>query len=449
MIVFRRRLIFWLIKAYIKKAGKTIFLSFFLGLITFFLLVFASRYFAKYIPITKKVSIGISGAYTLDNLPPYIVKQISRGLTYVADDGSIKPDLASSWEVLKGGKVYIFHLRPNQYFSDRRKVTSDTINYDFSDVSIERPDKYTIVYKLKDAYAPFLITVSKPVLRGKFEGVGEYQIEDVKLNGNFIQSLTLSAVKNKFDTIHYLFYPSDEAVKMALLLGEVSNVKGLSSTILRQMTLSTFPNITITKQVNYSRLVTIFYNTSDSTLSDKKIRLGLSYALPNTFEEGQRNYLSYAPISIYFNKDLDGHKKDLDHAKLLLTSDDNQKPPSVKLTVLRKYLSLGNLIADSWKKAGVHTNIEEVDSVPSHFQIFLGDFNLPRDPDQYSLWHSNQLNNITRYKNLRIDKLLEDGRKTVNTQQRRSIYLDFQKYLQEDEPASFLYFPYEYEVVRK
>ena len=70
------------------------------------------------------------------------------------------------------------------------------------------------------------------------------------------------------------------------------------------------------------------------------------------------------------------------------------------------------------------------------------------DPDQYTLWHSGQMNNITNYKNLRIDKLLEDGRQTVDIQSRIKIYADFQKYLLDDAPATFLYFPDIYTVTR-
>ena len=83
-------------------------------------------------------------------------------------------------------------------------------------------------------------------------------------------------------------------------------------------------------------------------------------------------------------------------------------------------------------------------TIPDSFQIYLGDFNVPRDPDQYSLWHSNQVNNITRFKNLRIDKLLEDGRRNVDLTDRLQIYTDFQKYLIDESPAAFLYFPITY-----
>ena len=80
--------------------------------------------------------------------------------------------------------------------------------------------------------------------------------------------------------------------------------------------------------------------------------------------------------------------------------------------------------------------------------MFLGDFPVLNDPDQYTLWHSRQPTNITNYKNLRIDKLLEDGRQTSNQNDRKIIYNDFQKYLIDDMPAIFLYFPYTFSLTR-
>jgi len=101
------------------------------------------------------------------------------------------------------------------------------------------------------------------------------------------------------------------------------------------------------------------------------------------------------------------------------------------------------------EKIDIEVDIKTTDSLPDRFQVFLGEFKVSKDPDQYTLWHSNQDNNITGYKNLRIDKLLEDGRKTVNFDERQKIYYDFQKYLLDDSPATFLYLPYTYTLTRK
>jgi peptide/nickel transport system substrate-binding protein len=453
MIVFRRRLIFWLIKAYVKKSKKTLMFSFLFGLIIFFFLAFGSRYVNKIFPLAKKSTIGVVGVYRQDNLPPLVVGHLSRGLTSVAEDGSIKPDLASSWEVADKGKTYIFHLKKNNFFRDGKEVTSDSVLYNFSDVKIEKPDKYTLVFKIKDAYSPFLVTVSRPIFKKGFVGVGSYQIENVKLNGEFVQSLTIASAKDKFDRKNFLFYPTEEALKTAFLLGEISQASGIGGNNLKDIPFDKFPNIRVQKSSNYSRLVTLFFDTTDSSLSDEKLRLALDYALPDTFVGGDRAYLPYSPKSIYYNTDIQEKEQDFEHAKLLLsssnTASDSAQIPSFTIKTLRKYKPTAESIAAAWKHIGVKTSIEEVDGIPNKFQIFLGDFNLAKDPDQYTLWHSEQPNNITKYKNLRIDLLLEEGRKKVNIDERKQIYADFQKYLADDVPAIFLYFPIEYSAVRK
>src|ERR1700734_530090 len=100
MAVIRKRLIFWLIKAYIKKWGKTILFSFLAGLIIFFALLLISKYYSRIIPLSHTQTIGLVGAYTEDQLPTEITDELSTGLTTVAADGTIKPGLASSWDVL-------------------------------------------------------------------------------------------------------------------------------------------------------------------------------------------------------------------------------------------------------------------------------------------------------------------------------------------------------------
>lgn len=455
-MVVRKRLIFWLVREYIRKSGKVILFSFLAGLIFFFIFLFISKFFSHLIPVYKKTIIGVSGAYTRDNFPPFVVEKISRGLTAVGSSGEVKPSVASSWKILDNGKTYVFHLKNDQYFSDGRKITSDLINYNFSDVKVERPDESTIIFKLKDSYSPFLITVSRPLFQHGWVGTGDYKIDDIKLNGDFIQSLTLSRVKDRFDITAYEFYPSVEALKYAYVLGEVNQAVGLDNPEFDNIPFGEFRNSVVTKKINRTKLVTLFYNNNDSVLSDKKARLALSYALPNDYSEGEKVFLPYSPDSIYYNKDLEEKKQNYAHAKLLLSaantaSESAQAAQKINLTIktLPKYKALAEKIAKSFSNIEVDITIEEVSAIPTNFQMYLGDFILSKDPDQYPLWHSGHPRNITKYKNLRIDKLLEDGRKTDDLSSRRKIYSEFQKFIIEDVPASFLYFPMEYEVTRK
>ncbi len=445
-----KRLIFWLIQAYIRKWGKIILLSFVFGLVVFFLLINSFPFFLRLIPSNRPV-IGVTGIYTRDTFPSFITERLSQGLTTLNEDGTVSPGVATKWNILNDGKTYEFHLDKKAKYADGTPLTSENISYNFKDVKIETPSKYVIRFTLKEQYAPFLVTASRPITKNQTIGVSGYKIEGVKSNGEFLQSLRLFPTSNRLAYETYQFYPSQQALKTAFLLGEVNKVIGLTETEIDNHSLLTFPHVETAKETNYTQLVTLFYSQQDSLMSDKRLRNALSYSLPNEFPQGKRAYLPYPHTSLFFNTELPDKTQDMPHAKALLsliTENGKQKPPALTVKYLSKYKSTAELIEKEWKKLGVHITLEEVDKVPQVYQIYLGDFSLPKDPDQYALWHSAQVSNITRYDSPRIDKLLEDGRKESETGKRQQLYFDFQKYLQDDSPASFLYFPYTYTLTR-
>lgn len=452
MIVLRKRLLFWLIKAYIKRWGRNILIYFGIGLFIFFLLNKVFTYSLARLPFMEKETIGLMGTHTIDSLPSEILSKISKGLTKTAADGTVRPDIAEKWMIAPNGKGYAFYLRKNIHFSDGTNLTSDSINYNFADVSVIRPDKYTIVFTLKDNYSPFLTTVTRPVFKNTFVGVGDYKVKKIKLNGNFVESIELYSEKNHKIIVYQLFYPTALALKIAFALGEVSKISSLPDLNFKNTSFNSFKNTLIEKKTNFTKLATLFYNTKDKILSAKTLREALSYALPNDFASGERNP-SPLPYFSYANQGgFNTYQQDLEHAKLLLEkSETATESGKISLTIdtLPKYEETAKIIAAVWKKLNIKTTIQIVNQVPTSFQIFLGEFNVSPDPDQYALWHSSQVNNITHYDNPRIDKLLEDGRKELDITKRIAIYTDFQKYLLSDPPASFLFFPYYYEVSKK
>lgn len=451
MIIFRKRLMFWLAKAYIKRLGKRIFIFFILGFVVFFALLFSLKYFLPKIPVGEKETIGMVGAYTLNSLPDAVISDLSRGLTFIDNTGSVKPAAAKKWKIQDSGKTYVFYLKDNIKFTDSTDLISTNINYNFSDAKTIKPAKNVIVFKLKESFAPFLTTVSRPIFKKGFVGLGEYKIKDVDLNGDFVQSINLISVKNSYKIKKYNFYPTASALKNAFLLGEISKMIRLNDVKYKNFSFNDFPNTKIEKKVNYNQMITLFFNTKDSTLSDKKIRSGLIYSIQNEFPLGKKSGSPYSPSSwAYTDQYL--RTQDLEHAKILL-SPDNPSSKSASMTLriktFEKYKKTAEIISNNWKELGIKAKIELADNVPDNFQIFLGDFYIPKDPDQYMLWHSQHENNITKLENKRIDKYLEDGRKTTHVNDRKKIYADFQKYLLDESPAAFLYFPYEYEVTRK
>lgn len=442
----RRRLFIWLLKAYIRKWKKTIFIFFGFGLVFFFLIYSLLSKYLPAFPFSDNREIGVLGVYDASSLPAGVLNNISFGLTTVEKDGKPKPMAVKDWRIENDGKTYIFNIKDNLRFSDGSKLTSKEINYNFENVLVERPSKNTIAFKLKENYSPFLITVSKPVLRGKFIGLGEYKVVSIEYNGEFIDSIKLQNTKNSGNKITYRFYPTEESIKIALALGEISETHDLSNLLFKNSSFSVFSNYKVKMRVNYDKLATLFYNTQDRVLSDKRLRQALSYAIPNGFLQGRRNVTPYPPNFWANRGDPLSYQQDFEHSKLLLEQSSASSSGSLKLNIktLPKYKDSAERIKNSWEKIGVKSEIEVVSSLPSNFQVFLGEFSISKDPDQYTLWHSSQNNNITGYKNLRIDKLLEDGRQIVNFDEREKIYADFQKYLLDDSPASFLFFPYNY-----
>lgn len=423
-------------------------MSFFLGF-AFFVVVYLIIGFFGVNPFKSTETIGLVGSYTKDNLPPEVSDKFSKGLTVVLEDGLIKPSLASSWVIRDNGKTYIFKLKPNLYFNDGKKLTSSSIQYNFFDVEVARPDDPTIIFKLKEPYSPFLVTVSRPIIRGKFVGIGAYKVKSVDLNGYFVESIDLEPKDHGKKSLSYRFYPTEEALKTAFILGEISKIEGLQDANFLNLPLNKIPSFKVEKKINYSQLVTLFYNTQDKILSDKRLRDALSYSVNDEFSQGKRSRFPIPDSSWAFGRGLVTYQKDLLHAQDLFSkSDVSTKSGKLNLTIksLPKYKDVANDVAKSWTALGINATFEIVESLPTDFQVFLGEFNVPKDPDQYVLWHSNQQDNITRYKNLRIDKLLEDGRQTIDLSTRKKIYADFQKYLLDDSPATFLFFPYTYTI---
>ena len=146
----RRRLIFWLLRAYIKRWRRTIAASFILGILGFFILRYGINYFIPLLPFTNEEKIGVEGAFSVDELPTFITSKVSMGLTTLDSNYNVKPGVAKNWEIKDDGKTYIFYLKDNIEFSDKTLLTSKFINYKFIDAATQTPNKNVVVFRLKN-----------------------------------------------------------------------------------------------------------------------------------------------------------------------------------------------------------------------------------------------------------------------------------------------------------
>ncbi len=76
--------------------------------------------------------------------------------------------------------------------------------------------------------------------------------------------------------------------------------------------------------------------------------------------------------------------------------------------------------------------------------VILG-WNITQDPDIYDVWHSSKAVpgglNFVKYRNPELDRLLDEGRSTLDMAKRKAVYFRVQEILSEDQPYCFLYVP--------
>lgn len=389
---------------------------------------------------------GYVGAYTVANLPKEILLDISSGLTAISEDGRAVPSLSSSWTVEEEGKVWRFYLSENIKWQDGRVVDPSSINYHFDDVTIERVDPNQLVFRLSSPYAAFSTIVSRPTFSKGLTGVGQWVVTAVKTSDGIVEELTLESGGLKRVL---RFYPTEDQAKIAFELGKIDQLKN----ILNSTTVPTdWKNVNIDSRVDTSKYVAVFFNMKDPLFeSNKPLRQALSYAIDKS-EYGTSRALGPIPSTSWaYNKDVKPYEFDLARAKSLLVQNGKAgERISFELSLTSNLLPVAEKLANEWKEMGVDVVLKIVNGKPETFQAFLATYDSGTDPDQYVTWHSTQEEtNIARYSNPRIDKLLEDGRLTLDEQKRRNIYLDFQRFLLEDVPAIFLYNPSIYSIVRK
>jgi len=432
-----------LVRAFIQTQQKIILLGILVGALVFYF----SPKISFLSPGQNLKKIGLVGRFSPTKLPLEIQNLISSGLTSVSEDGSVSPSLAESWEAKNEGKEYNFVLKENLFWQDKTPITAADINYNFSDVTTAVLDKRTIQFKLKEPFSPFPAIVSRPVFKKGLIGAGDYKVKSLARRGQIVEKIVLVPKDDSGPTLVFRFYPTEETARIAFKLGEIDLIKEIT----HPADLEKWPGIKITTEVENCRYVAIFFNTQDEHLGDKSLRQALAYAIRKDWEP--RAFNPFNLDSWAYNPGVKSYKYDLENAKLLLTKsqedkEEESKIKEIELATVPSLLSIAEEIAKDWRDLGIETKVKVISVIPEDFQALLVTQEIPPDPDQYTLWHSTQITNLSRYKNLKIDKLLEDGRKTLDKEKRKEIYFDFQRFIVEDTPAIFLFHPTLYTIER-
>lgn len=450
---FRRP--YWLLSSFLKKHALRIFGVAILTVIVLIALPQAIDLFPTGKPHYK---IGRVGQFTVNELPLDIQRQISSGLTSITPEGTATPSMALSWRVSDEGKTYSFKLRDDVTWHDDQPFQAADLDLSFEDIDINVLSSHEVEFKLKEAFSPFPTALTTPIFRraktfskilkrpkSELVGTGEYQVKSVKRRGQQIDTINLESIDDKRT---YKFYTTEAAAILGFKLGEVNTLEHLTD----PGDLATWRNLAIEEAIHSDRYVAVFFNNQDPFLADKNFRQSLTYAIPDKPEGALRALGPVHPDSWAVNPQVKEYASSLARAKELfeeVKDEDEDFAPTVKLDTPLAYLDLAEKIKRSWEELGITVEVHVINFPSPDYQALLAVHQIPPDPDQYTLWHSTQGGNITHLQSPKIDKLLEDGRKTQDISERKEIYQDFQRFLLEESPAAFLFYQTTYTISRK
>lgn len=439
-----RRIRFWwrLTKAYVNKYKIKAIAAFTIIILTLF--AFSNVY--PLISQQNTVNIGFVGNYTLDSIPSDILSLATDSLILTDESGRPKPSLASNWTVSEDNKSYVLFLKDNIKWHDGSDLDARQISVAISNVNLTAINNKALRFELTNPLSSFLTALDKPVFKAKsFYGTGPEKIVKIDTIEDIVKKISLVPNDNDLPKVNLKFYPSQKQAIDAFKIGEIKilNVPGLKE-------FEKWPNVEIENERDFQEIVTVFFNNADSNLSSKELRQALIYAINRQDFEG---VIAHSPISQKswaYNESLKRYDYNPSKSKELLSKAQIVNP-QVTLSFSPVFITLAQSIQKDWEAIGIKVTLKEETETPENFQAYLATNKIPPDPDQYTLWHSTQAGhgNLTNYKDVKIDKLLEDGRNTGDETKRKEYYFDFQRFLVEDAPAAFLYHPYKYKLVYK
>lgn len=389
------------------------------------------------------IRIGLIGTYQQHDLPHEATELISTGLVAVDGDTRIKPNLVNGWEVNNDATIFKFKLKDNLKWSDGTLLKSMDLEFPIPNATVSYPDDKTVQFTLKEAYSPFPSLLIKPVFKkGSLVGVGPYRITKIEKSRIFITKIILESNNPKLPTVQVRFYPSEKVAAIGFHLGEVQAILG----IVNPKAIESGQGVMLKQKTDYSKIVTVLYQVTDKLLGNRSLRQALSFQIPEASGEAVANN-PYPPSSWAYDKDSKKYfsneveaKDAMERAKSTVSPD--MLKAELLLIATPNLADAGGDIVLAWKKLGFDAKLRIESGIPQNFQALLITQSIPVDPDQYFLWHASQTKtNLSKYDSKRADKDLEDGRKIIKEEDRKAKYFDFQKTIQEDVPAAFLYFP--------
>ncbi|MBF0257928.1 MAG: ABC transporter substrate-binding protein [Desulfamplus sp.] len=423
-------------------------------------------------------------------------------LVMVNDDGVLEPALAESWTVSDGGKIYSMKLRKGVKFHNGEDFNADSVIFSWKrgtgkDVTwrkkwdivkeIEKIDDFTIKLKLEAPYPLLLRQISyfwNIVPEGYLKEVGEdgfikhpvgtgpFKFVEWKKGDRLIYEANLNYwEKDKPKVEKLIFRPIEESSTRvaAIKTGEIDIVSRLSSE--EAAMLKGVPGVDV---IEYP-VDRVFYITFNNLTSgkglpteNKLVRQAINHAvdinaiIDSLFNgHGKPTNGFFVPTNLGYDKDLKPFEYNPEKAKKLLKEAGYPDGFSIELAAptgaysqfeqvceaIQGFLGeVGIKVKLTLMESGKYWDLEAKKELPPMFgdswscregeplerlEGTLGGFK-----QSYSVWQDPK-----------IDELLAKVATLPDENERATLYVELQRYMQENPPFIYLYQPMTFEAV--
>lgn len=409
-----------------------------------------------------------------------IYKNIFSKLLYLDQDLNIVPGLATSYRQVDD-LTWEFELVDNAYFHNDEHFTAEDVRYTFTRLldeelaspwstyytaieSIDVLDDYRVQFNLRNPYAPFLTnlaTVGSEIVNEKAMtdldpklqpiGTGPFRLASWEPGDHLILEKWdkyYRTGKPYLDEVTIRFMLEDASRLVALQTGEVDATNDVPHNRVEDIVAE--GNLKLVESPPL-RPYFVYLNTkTHEALAIKEVRQAIAIAFPREpivqtvfFNRAVVNHEPLPPWNPYHTGlQVWGSGHDLEEARQLLSDAGYGDGFEVSFTGFSEvHLGIAQVVKEALRPLNVTVNIEAQESavwvqglVGKTFQMSTSFWEFYIDPDNvlYPFQRSGQFWNLPQVENEELDALLEQGRTTLDENERKEIYEQAVTLIQEE-----------------